>query len=450
MAELQLFDLAKPLAAAEEIKSAQRTNRLGALLEPYKVRQVQREEQDAVSGQQDARLKRGGMIAGVGLQMLGDKFDSLTEDQRAQSWEQMVQGIRTIAPDIDMNAFPSSYSDQNYRLLQGISKQYGGGAGGNVQSTYINDKGQRVAVMRDGSERVLGMAESNFRLTDDNLVFDPRGGTVALPGAAPAPGAPSAPGGASGADLIAQQKEAEFQRRLKQLEEEGKIEIKTAGGKRKAELGAEVTMAPQVADAKATVAGAEQGAKAAQDSITAAISVGEDAARSIAPITRAIDLLDQVKTGGVGSQAWLAAQQLVGVESGDAGELSNLLGKSVLGQLRMTFGAAFTQAEGERLAGIEAGFGKSPETNRRLLKNALDIMRNAAERGIRAAERRGDTFMADELRRQIDFKLGGDDGAKQQQQQLPQTDSNGWRLMKDKNGKRAYVSPDGKQYREVP
>lgn len=49
------------------------------------------------------------------------------------------------------------------------------------------------------------------------------------------------------------------------------------------------------------------------------------------------------------------------------------------------FGAAFTENEGKRLERIEAGFGKSPETNRRLLTQALRIAENTANRAAKVA-----------------------------------------------------------------
>ena len=111
---------------------------------------------------------------------------------------------------------------------------------------------------------------------------------------------------------------------------------------------------------------------------------GIAAAESTAIVRRALNLLDTVKTGGVNAIA-LATRQRLGIEGANEGELSNSLGKSVLSQLRETFGAAFTENEGKRLERIEAGFGKSPETNRRLLTQALRIAENTANRAAKVA-----------------------------------------------------------------
>ena len=81
------------------------------------------------------------------------------------------------------------------------------------------------------------------------------------------------------------------------------------------------------------------------------------------------------------------------------------MGKAVLSQLRSTFGAAFTEREGARLAEIEAGFSSSADTNRRLLKNALTIAKRSAKRAIRRAELRGDYETANEIASSLEFDL---------------------------------------------
>lgn len=134
------------------------------------------------------------------------------------------------------------------------------------------------------------------------------------------------------------------------------------------------------------------------------IDRGVSAAESTANIKRAITLLDSVGTGGFDSAA-LRAKQMFGIESADEGELSNSLGKSVLSQLRETFGAAFTQEEGARLERIEASFSKSPATNKRLLEQALRIANRTASRALNLAEQKGDTQTADDIRELLNFSL---------------------------------------------
>jgi hypothetical protein len=121
-----------------------------------------------------------------------------------------------------------------------------------------------------------------------------------------------------------------------------------------------------------------------------------DAIGQFPVLTNAIGLLDEVKTGGFSSAA-IKARSMFGIESGDEGELSYLLSTNVLQQLRPIFGAAFTASEGERLTSISAAIGRSPETNRRLLGEALRIARSAAERGLYRAQDANDSATVREL-----------------------------------------------------
>ena len=148
----------------------------------------------------------------------------------------------------------------------------------------------------------------------------------------------------------------------------------------------------------------EVAAKGQEERTTELINRGVTAAESTAPIRRAIDLLDTVKTGGFANAA-LRAKQLFGIESGDEGQLSNLMGKAVLSQLRSTFGAAFTESEGKRLMRIEANFGKSPETNRKLLKQALSVAKMTAKRAREAARKRGDMDTVADIDNLLTFSL---------------------------------------------
>jgi hypothetical protein len=144
--------------------------------------------------------------------------------------------------------------------------------------------------------------------------------------------------------------------------------------------------------ASATAEGAALVARA-QD----AIDVGYDAAMALPVLNRALLLMDEVETGGWNSVA-IKARQAFGVESADEGELASLLGKGVLSQLKDTFGAAFTASEGQRLEGIEARMGANPETNRRLMQNAITIMNRAIDRGISAADNPDTTAELNSLR----------------------------------------------------
>lgn len=136
----------------------------------------------------------------------------------------------------------------------------------------------------------------------------------------------------------------------------------------------------------------------------ALITRGVTAAESTATTRRALELLDLVNTGGF-SKANYETRRAFGIESANEGELSNSLGKTVLSQLKETFGAAFTENEGNRLAKIEASIGKSPAANKRLLIQALRITTKTAERAKQAALRRGDEETALDIDDLLKFSL---------------------------------------------
>ena len=137
------------------------------------------------------------------------------------------------------------------------------------------------------------------------------------------------------------------------------------------------------------IAAATAGGRAMSERAQAIITAGVEALPQFRTLTTAIGLLGDVKTGGFEAAA-TRARSLFGVESGDEGELSKLLATSVLQQLRPIFGAAFTAAEGERLERISASIGRSTETNMRLLNEALQIARTAAEKALDRAQEAGD------------------------------------------------------------
>jgi len=157
-------------------------------------------------------------------------------------------------------------------------------------------------------------------------------------------------------------------------------------------------------DIQSRRAGGRAGATGIEQRASALITRGIAAAESTATVRRALDLLDRVKTGGIAAIS-LAVRQRLGIEGADEGELSNSLGKAVLSQLRETFGSAFTESEGERLIRLEAAIGKSPESNRRILGQALRIAERTANRAIKAAEKRGNQAEAADIRDLLTFSL---------------------------------------------
>jgi len=134
------------------------------------------------------------------------------------------------------------------------------------------------------------------------------------------------------------------------------------------------------------------------------ITEGLTSAEALPNINRGIDLLNSVETGGI-DKVSLMAKQLFGVEGADEAELSNRLGKAVLSQLRETFGAAFTAAEGKQLERIEAGFGKSTKGNKRLLNQLKSMLERKTKRAIRVAENLGDIETAQQLKEMLNIRI---------------------------------------------
>jgi hypothetical protein len=126
------------------------------------------------------------------------------------------------------------------------------------------------------------------------------------------------------------------------------------------------------------------------------IDSGVSSADNLNAVNRSLVLLDSIETGGI-DNAIIRAKQAFGIESADEAELSYELGKSVLKQLKPTFGAAFTVNEMLELKRMEAGLGKSVAGNRRILKNLAKMIKRSADRGMRAAKSLGDDFAANEI-----------------------------------------------------
>jgi hypothetical protein len=151
-------------------------------------------------------------------------------------------------------------------------------------------------------------------------------------------------------------------------------------------------------------ASAQARARGAAGSARALIDRAVPAAEGTAVLKRSLDLLDRVDTGTFPAIK-LAATDFFGVTGADVGELSQNLSRAVLGQLRQTFGAAFTENEGRRLENISARFTQNNEVNRNLLRQALAIAENTARRGIERAREEGDEATAQDIEDLLAFDL---------------------------------------------
>jgi len=179
-----------------------------------------------------------------------------------------------------------------------------------------------------------------------------------------------------------------------------------AGARASGDLNARMGLEP-------TLKGANASETARQTAIvntnTDRLEKGLVAASMLPELNRASALVDKVSTGGL-SKAAAEAQAMLGVLPANETELYNLLTKNVLSSLRTTFGPQFTEKDREAYAEMEAGYGKSNEGNKRILKNAISMMKSKADWGIKAAKILGDDMSLEEINSYMDMDL-----AKQQQ-----------------------------------
>ncbi|KRA74269.1 hypothetical protein ASD78_12310 [Lysobacter sp. Root667] len=96
--------------------------------------------------------------------------------------EGVYQRLRPELQRLGLGATPENYTPEVGQLAEQLVSAWSPDSAGNVQSTYINQAGERVAIMRDGTQRVLGAAENRLQLRDQPGIapgaFDPRTGTI--------------------------------------------------------------------------------------------------------------------------------------------------------------------------------------------------------------------------------------------------------------------------------
>lgn len=133
------------------------------------------------------------------------------------------------------------------------------------------------------------------------------------------------------------------------------------------------------------------------------IDAGIEAAMTLPVLVKANKLLDIVETGKPEAAVhWFEKQ--FGAEGADATMLENLLGQQILKQLKPIFGAQFTAAEGQWLKDIEAGFGRSTEANRALIRQGMELVKERARIGLDAAESAGDSRAAKNINSWLEWR----------------------------------------------
>ena len=134
------------------------------------------------------------------------------------------------------------------------------------------------------------------------------------------------------------------------------------------------------------------------------ISDGMSAAQTYPILVRSEELLDIVETG-IPEDILFGAQRLLGINTADKEELEQLLGKQIIKQLKPTFGAQFTKAEGDWLKSMEAHWGKSTKGNRRLVRQGMLLVQRRAKIGIAAANSAGDLRVAQDMKDWLEFRI---------------------------------------------
>jgi hypothetical protein len=134
------------------------------------------------------------------------------------------------------------------------------------------------------------------------------------------------------------------------------------------------------------------------------IDVGLRASQQMPILRRNMDLLKELNTGGFAG-AGLKIKNALGIEGADEAELTTNMARTVLGQLRDTFGAQFTEREGARLERIEAGIGKSTEGNKRIVEQLLKLADFKANRAIGLAKDQGDYYTVQEIEANMNMRL---------------------------------------------
>ncbi|MHC9085338.1 hypothetical protein ACYX7E_09900 [Luteimonas sp. RIT-PG2_3] len=176
MADLMFPDIAGRFQQGQQLGLAQRLQGQGEQRR-NRLAELAGQAYGATGGQRDAFVQQAvatdpeaGFALGGALQSNQDArtkelvnrarfLVNAPAEQRANFYQQMLPELQRMG----IGEFPAQYDDSVEQTAQAIVKAYGsvGGASG-VQSTFVNDQGQRVAIMRNGSTQILGGNDSGM------------------------------------------------------------------------------------------------------------------------------------------------------------------------------------------------------------------------------------------------------------------------------------------------
>lgn len=358
---------------------------------------------------QFGRNSGSGIVAGVNQGLNRRAHNNALRQQRELGVAELAQNQGQHQDQIERE-----YTANGYRVLSGLSpeerpaayqawlsgaQQRGFDIAG-VPTEYSDQALNTLGFASDASLVQKGASQKSFSTVGGGNIVDVGGvAHFAVPSFDPNSNSLStltSPVGGSLVSRLGETAEDQTNRALTEAQGKSDIEVDEFGRRRAVE--------ESTASGIAVETGRGRGAAERE---TEDIGLAQSVGRGIPTLKRTIALLDSVGTGGI-NRVQLAATNFLGVTGADEGELSANLGKAVLSQLREVFGAQFTEKEGDRLTSIEAGFGKSAATNKRLLANTLDIATDYVNRGIDAAIAAGDTRTAEELGALLDKQLDPD------------------------------------------
>lgn len=163
------------LNIGQQVRAVQDRNRINQLAsQAYSTAPDQRQallghiaQVDArAAQQQEQAFATGDERRNTTLVNMARLLTTAPDQARPGLYAQMLPTLSTFG----MSELPQEYNAETAPIInqaaQSIASAYGGGSGNGVQSTYINAGGQRVAVMRDGSQQVLGDADARTQLRD--------------------------------------------------------------------------------------------------------------------------------------------------------------------------------------------------------------------------------------------------------------------------------------------
>lgn len=117
-----------------------------------------------------------------------------------------------------------------------------------------------------------------------------------------------------------------------------------------------------------------------KDSKLAAVGAKLDIGANSSTLNRALDLLEQVETGGVFNNIALETKKFFGQQPEDSAELEFILANRVLENLKSTFGGVISEGERQYLISISPNIYRGNKANRAILERLATIQKNAERR----------------------------------------------------------------------